>query len=386
MINSHNSTSTVLLDSEKLRLTYERAKAPNIWSALGCFARAQVDLLTRIRTVGLQTHIKLTELELKCAYAGLGYSKQNGSIPPWQLPDAFITLQADALPAHPLIDPDFLSKLSQQKLHRPANALEAIQELLAPSGLSDRWQGIPLISSTRSECIDNPRIAVCLHLFYPEMWPILKSFLTTIPEPYDIFISVPDFACTPALAKIAKQHPSIYFIPCQNRGRDILPFVHCLKLGIFEKYDAICKIHSKRSPHMSNGDQWLKQSLHSLLGDSSSISNIIEQFRANPNLGLLGPSNTAIRKGEPLHKGCNNVLVNRIAEAACLPHSSLESPFFSGTMFWFRPKALLGLRDLNLQAEDFQIEMGQTDGTLAHAIERLIWPFVKKSGYDISCN
>lgn len=377
---------TMLVDSARLRLTYERANAPSILSALGNFILAQADLITRIRTVGIQTHMQLTELELKCAYAGLGYSKFNDSIPPWQLPDIFIKLQANALPAHPLIDPYFLSELSQQQLDSPSNAVEAIQELLTPSGLSQRWQGVPLIDSTRSDNVSNSRIAICLHLFYPEMWPILKNFLTAIPEPYDIFISVPDFACTPTLAKIAKEHPAVYFIPCQNRGRDILPFVHCLKLGIFEKYEAVCKIHSKRSPHMSNGDQWLKQSLHSLLGDAASISNILEQFRDNPNLGLLGPLNTVIRKGEPLHKGCNNFLVSRIAETAHLPNNSLDSPFFSGTMFWFRPTALLGLRDLNLQKEDFPIEMGQTDGTLAHAIERLMWPLARKYGYDISCN
>ena len=60
------------------------------------------------------------------------------------------------------------------------------------------------------------------------------------------------------------------------------------------------------------------------------------------------------------------------------PDSALDFPV--GSMFWARSAALRPLLDLELSFEDFPAEVGQTDGTLAHAIERLYFYACEKSG------
>ena len=61
------------------------------------------------------------------------------------------------------------------------------------------------------------------------------------------------------------------------------------------------------------------------------------------------------------------------------PASYVQFP--SGSMFWARTKALKRLYLLNLQYKDYPYERGQLDGTLAHAIERLLFFICEISGY-----
>jgi rhamnosyltransferase len=299
------------------------------------------------------------------------------------LPESFATLPADALPAHPLIDPVLLFGLAGERTDDRPTALDALSQLIARDSLPGRWDGVPRIDHAELPIPGNARIAVCLHLFYPDLWPTLRAALNAISEPWDLYVSVPAFACTSALARIAEEHPAVRFMSCTNRGRDVLPFLNWLDLGAFDRYDAVCKVHSKRSPHTPFGARWLGQILETLLEEPEVAARLIERMRCTPDLGLIGPHRVVIGPGHTSHVGYNASGIAAFIRRASLPKAALESPFFAGTMFWFRPAALAGLRELGLKESDFPLEMGQIDGTPAHALERLLCPLARQVGFRV---
>ena len=58
--------------------------------------------------------------------------------------------------------------------------------------------------------------------------------------------------------------------------------------------------------------------------------------------------------------------------------------FPAGSMYWFRVAALSGLDDLILQHDEFERELGQADGALHHAVERLIGLYAETRGFKMT--
>jgi lipopolysaccharide biosynthesis protein len=67
-------------------------------------------------------------------------------------------------------------------------------------------------------------------------------------------------------------------------------------------------------------------------------------------------------------------------------HSPLPEHFNFpvGTMFWARTAALSPLFELNLNWNEYPVEPIDHDGTILHAIERLIPFVVKHRGFNIA--
>ena len=181
------------------------------------------------------------------------------------------------------------------------------------------------------------------------------------------------------LCQASAMHPfEIRVLP--NRGRDIAPFI----VGFADRLREVdfgLHIHSKKSAHYAGGlDRWRAYLLDQNLGSADLVGNILDILAA-PGIGAYCPDHfdpvrDLIQWGGNFD--CAKALMEMMGETL-KREARLEFP--SGSMFWFRAQALDPLLGCNLRFEHFEAEAGQTDGTLAHAIERLFLGVVAVAGF-----
>lgn len=234
-----------------------------------------------------------------------------------------------------------------------------------------------------SEFSDLGTLGVHLHLFYESMADKFVRSLANIPVPFDLYVSVEEGAHIPKIQDAFEGLPTVSKLVIQsfpNKGRDIGPWLFGFGQRLL-KYDLICHVHSKRSPHNKLKRDWCTQLLHHLFATKTHTAKILQLFRDNDRLGIIFPIYHSSLKTQ-IGWGTNfehcNSLANRLGYA--LDVDDLE-PFPAGSFFFARTSALLPLLNSGFTLEDFPEEAAQIDGTLAHAVERLLSVIAKNEGY-----
>ncbi|MCI2194027.1 MAG: glycoside hydrolase family 99-like domain-containing protein [Ancrocorticia sp.] len=248
------------------------------------------------------------------------------------------------------------------------------------SGFPDKWRV--------DEQFNNPRparIAVVVHCYYAELLPDLFARLKHIPVDFDLFVTNAsgEEISRPELNRLGHY----VVLDVENRGRDIFPMVQLVNSGVLDPYEIILKIHTKKSPWRAShgslkgdGRSWRDELLASLLGSEEQVIRILDSFASDASLGLVTADGSIV--GRDFWGGDQRIaeqLLRRLELS--LEPDSLK--FASGSMYWIRGFILQGLRALNLQSDDFDVEEGQVDGTTAHAIERIIGILTEEAGLHL---
>ncbi len=226
------------------------------------------------------------------------------------------------------------------------------------------------------------RIAVICHMFHEDLAPEFCLALSNLPQPADLFISTDSEHKIPAIrqtfAHWGPGHVEVDAFP--NRGRDIAPKLAAFR-NVYDGYDLILFVHSKKSLTSDLGDHWRRVLLDSLAGSREVVASILTLFDLTPDLGFVVPQHFAPVRGL-LHWDGNYSEAQRLARRMQMPlarHRVVDFP--SGSMFWARPLAMRPLTALNLDFADFPPETNQLRGTLQHAIERMFLLVCEQAGY-----
>ncbi|MHB8919659.1 MAG: glycoside hydrolase family 99-like domain-containing protein [Halothiobacillus sp.] len=237
---------------------------------------------------------------------------------------------------------------------------------------------LPLLQSTSAP---PNKILVVIHAFHPELLPEIFAYLQTWSVPYQTIITTVSEKEAEVRRILDISHIEAMIITLANRGRDTLPFLHALEKHT-ENGNIILKLHTNRSRHCQDGNVWRQDILKKLM-DSAATDRIFAAFRNRSDLGMVAPTGHILSMNT--YWGGNAKMVESLTERM---GGSLVNPddelFAADSMFYVRAHALQPILDLNLKAEEFEEEAGQTDGTLAHALERCFSLVTWKSGYFIA--
>lgn len=229
------------------------------------------------------------------------------------------------------------------------------------------------------------RVAVVAHIFYPELANEIYDLLKNIVEPFDLIVTTPHEGATATLIDtFAGLASSVTVSLSENRGRDVGPFLAVHRSGMLERYDAVLKLHSKKSTYSERGQHWQQSLFSQLCGNSRMVNRVIALLRSG-NVGMVGPHDYYL--SHPHYWGANQATVCKLTQsltASTLQDKDVQLGFFAGTMFWFAPKAIAALHDIPDELLNFEPENGKQDGTLAHALERLFGLLPRLSGYNVT--
>ena len=224
------------------------------------------------------------------------------------------------------------------------------------------------------------RHAIVLHLYHMDLIDAIHGYLQNVIVDYDLFVSVKSVADRRVAMRYFEERKVRAFVYVHpNIGRDVGPFVSLLNTGLLDRYDAVCKLHSKKSVYHNEGGQWRDDLMKSLLGSSHTVLKILQAFKQKPDLGIVGPERAYVCNAR--FWGGNEERLRRLAAETGIDDARVRLGFFAGTMFWFRPAALQALSDRSIALTEFDPEAGQLDATLAHVIERLFVLWAEQAGF-----
>lgn len=217
------------------------------------------------------------------------------------------------------------------------------------------------------------RVAIHLHIHYPDTLPYFLEPIERLGMPVDLYVTTtgPTNRLRIEAGLLDYTRGSVSIAEGPNRGRDIGPFMTLVGDMIGDKvYDLIGHFHGKKSLSSSEamGRNWRDFLLGTLLGEPGDISKIFGLFAADEKLGLVfAEDRHAVGWTE------NRAIAENIAgRLNPRPVLSDFSVFPLGNMFWARPAALRSLWNASFTWSDYPVEPIQDDGTILHAVERML--------------
>lgn len=230
-------------------------------------------------------------------------------------------------------------------------------------------------------------ICIIVHLHYPETVEQYMKYLNRVSAISDIYI----FSSHPKTLERVRElscNQNIFTKAKENRGRDLSTLLIAAREKILS-YQYFCFLHDKSANAEYLADDvkfWVSNLWGNVLASEKYLQNVMSIFETRPDIGLLVPPEpygeyNSHWYGDTWYQ--NFELTQKLAEDMALSADirKEKTVFTLGTVFWARTSALEKLLKKEWHYEDFPDEPLLIDGTISHALERVIGYVAQDAGY-----
>lgn len=230
------------------------------------------------------------------------------------------------------------------------------------------------------------KYVVVLHIFYEDFIKRFHNAFMDVDFEFDLIITTTSKEVENKAKRFFEKNPSIKKITVSripNKGRNFGGFLVEHSKEILE-YDFICHLHSKKSLY-SGSEQihWAEYLLEYLARDKQILSKMLNILEQDEKLGLFYPTTFWNMPQWTCHwlknKGTGNQILTDWFGL------KQEKDFFAypaGGMFWAKTKAIKPILEREWSYDDFPGEPIPADGTVLHALERILPVVAENEGYD----
>lgn len=230
------------------------------------------------------------------------------------------------------------------------------------------------------------RIAVCLHLYYVEMWDQIASYLENFADiPYDFYVTMPR-ENKPFVPTIQEKQSNARIIFTENVGFDIYPFLQFVQHIDLDDYDLIFKLHSKkdipgdfiRTGVNLGGTVWRDVMFQALLGTPARVQQIIRIFERQQHVGMVCAEQVHFQGYELMMQDIDIQRVQAyMLECGMVPRNW---EFVAGSIFALRSRLLKPLKRRNFKKEEFPPYFPRDWNSLPYCLERIFGCMISAQG------
>lgn len=228
------------------------------------------------------------------------------------------------------------------------------------------------------------KCALHIHVFYIDVFIDIMSRLETNISRPALYITVSPGVDKKSISdSVSGYSGSVHVIWLENNtGRDIGAFFVALPREFFLDFEVVGHVHTKKSIDYNDretGYVWYRFMADNLLGSVlrwRSLDSVLRAFEQEGELGIVFPDDPNILGWSDNYDQALNLLPN-----LDLPKSGEVFDFPVGCFFFARPAALNQIFSLELSTREMPSEPLPYDGTILHALERLVGLVPNSGGF-----